>query len=134
MTRAPEAFRSAAPGSIIAAASVPPDWYYHGFPLPSAGDEALSLDWVTEVALRRMDEAAATGDEAHFGPVLHWAHILRQEQGPDGDWPRSVNTRTGDPIGEERTRRPADLLQRLGGTLRSVEFDDAVARARSTGR
>jgi hypothetical protein len=107
----------------------PVDWCYHGFPLISEGHEALTLDWVVDTAEKLIDIAEVTGDEAPFGPTLHWAHRLRIEQDADGAWPAVVNARTGDPIDTGRTRRPARFLRRLGDLLGSVEFDGAVARS-----
>jgi len=109
--------------------NAPNDWYYHLFPLQGEENEALSLDWVVETALQLIDRTRATGDEAHFGPTLHWAHLLKTEQGPDGDWPAVVNARTGAPLGPARTRAPATLLACLGELLQSSEFETAIARA-----
>ncbi len=109
--------------------TAPPEWHYHLFPLAAEGTEALRLDEVVELAAERMQRGVETGDEAHFGPVLHWAHLLTLEQGGDGAWPAVVNARTGEPIGGERTRRPAELLRRLGELLESSEFESAVALA-----
>ena len=61
--------------------------------------------------------------------MLHWAHILKAEQGPDGDWPAVVNARAGTAIGATRTREPAVLLARLDMLLDFSEFEAAVARA-----
>lgn len=111
----------------------PLDWYYHGFPLQCEGQEALSLDWVAAVANHLMDRAAETGDESCFGPVPHWAHLLKVEQGPEGDWPAAVNARTGQPAGPERTFGPALVLARLAALLQTTEFDRAIALARDGG-
>jgi len=108
----------------------PLDWAYALFPLQGEGEESLSLEWVVSVAHKLIDSAQGTGDEAHFGPVLHWAHLLKAEQGPDGDWPASVNARTGAAMGGARFREPARLLARLDVLLDSSEFEAAVARAR----
>ena len=107
----------------------PFDWYYHLLPLRAEGDEALPLDWVVERAAELISRAEATGEPAHFSPALHWAHLLKLEQGPDGDWPAVVNARTGEAIGTRRTRRPAEMLARLGQLLDSTEFEAAVALA-----
>ena len=56
--------------------AAPLEWAYALFPLQSegAGEELLPLEWVVDIAHQRIDRAEQTGDEAHFGPVLHWAH------------------------------------------------------------
>jgi len=115
-------------------AEAPLGWAYALFPLQGEGDERLSLEWLTGLAHKLIDNAEETGDEAHFGPVLHWAHILKTEQGPDGDWPAQVNARTGAPVGAARTREPARLLARLDALLDSSEFEAVVARAAEGGR
>ena len=108
----------------------PSDWYYHRFPLPHANNEVITLDWVVAVAEELLERAARTGDEAHSGPVLHWAHLLKVAQDAGGDWPGAVNARTGAAVGTTRTRSPARLLQHLGEAMDSSEFDEAVARCR----
>jgi hypothetical protein len=94
------------------------------------GDERLSMERLTDYALELLDQAEVSGDESHFGPVLHWAHILSHEQAADGTWPAMADARTGAAVGTARTRRPAALLERLANKLGSVEFDETVARAR----
>jgi hypothetical protein len=111
----------------------PLDWAYGLFPLEREGEENLSLDWVVGIAHERIDRAGETGDETHFGPVLHWAHILKAEQGRDGDWPAVVNARTGAAVGMERTRAPAGLMKRLDALLDASEFAACVARAADCG-
>jgi hypothetical protein len=106
----------------------PEDWYYFSFPLSYEDKEVISLLQVTEIGHALMDRAEEMGDQSHFGSVPHWAHLLKIEQGPDGDWPVYVNARTGEAVGEERTCAPATLLARLGRVLRSTEFDAAVER------
>lgn len=113
--------------------TAPNDWYYHLFPLTAEGAETLPLAYVVELAEALIREAERTGDETHFGPVLHWAHLLKCEQGPDGHWPAVVNARTGEALGSERTRRPAELLARLSRLLDTSEFDAAVALAAGDG-
>jgi hypothetical protein len=108
----------------------PSNWRYHSFPLPDEDTEVISLAGVAKLGHELMDRAEATGNQAHFGPVPHWAHLLKIEQGPDGDWPLRVNAKTGEPVGEERTCAPADLLARLGDVLQITEFDTAVERTR----
>jgi hypothetical protein len=112
----------------------PSNWHYHSFPLPDEDTEVISLGWVAELGHKLMDRAETTGDQAHFGPVPHWAHLLKIEQGPEGDWPLQVNARTGEAVGEERTCAPADLLERLGDVLRITEFDTLVERTRKRNR
>jgi hypothetical protein len=107
----------------------PLDWAYALFPLQRDDNEILSLQWLVGLAHERIDRAQSTGDEAHFGPVLHWAHILKIEQGPDGDWPAHVNARTGASIGSARTLAPAGLMARLDALLHATEFETTVARA-----
>lgn len=113
----------------MSGAEAPLDWAYALFPLQAEGEEGLSLDWLVGLAHKLIDTAEETGDEAHFGPVLHWAHILKSEQGPDGDWPALVNARTGAAVGAAQTREPARLLARLDTLLGSSEFEAAVALA-----
>ena len=91
--------------------------------------EKLRLEWVVRIAHERIDRAAETGDEAHTGPVLHWAHILKIEQGPNGDWPTLINARTGAAVGADRTRVPAGLMARLDALHDSTEFEAAIALA-----
>lgn len=107
----------------------PTTWPYALFPLREADDPRLEMERVTEIALELVDRAEASGDAAEAGPVLHWAHMLKIEQGPDGDWPAAVDARTGAALGTGRTRKPAELLRRLGDWLKSSEFDAAVALA-----
>jgi hypothetical protein len=107
----------------------PLDWAYALFPLQEEGGEILSLEWLVRLAHERIDRAQETGDEAHFGPVLHWSHILKIEQGTTGDWPAQVNARTGAAVGPARTRSPAELMVRLDELLDATEFETAIARA-----
>lgn len=107
----------------------PADWAWSGFPLEGPGDEALSLDAVVDSALIRLDEAERGGDEEPIGPVLHWAHILKTEQGSDGAWPAAVNARTGESIGAARTLAPAVVMARLDALLNSSEYAACIARA-----
>jgi hypothetical protein len=111
------------------ACTAPTDWYYHLLPLPAPSEETLSLDWVAVVAGELMDRAEASGEPAECEAVLHWAHLLKLEQGTEGDWPAVVNARTGEALGEERTRKPAAVLARLGELLDSTEFDTVIALA-----
>ncbi len=105
--------------------------FYHGFPLPEPNAQVVSIEWVVETAMRLMDEADTTGDEARFGEVPHWAHLLKATQDAEGRWPLRVEVFTGQPVGEARTTAPARLFRRLGRTLRSSEFDAAAALAES---
>jgi len=113
--------------------TAPPNWWYHSFPLRSKGEEVISIDWVADLARERIDRAETLGDEAPLGPTLHWAHLLKIEQGPKGDWPAWVNARTGAPVGTARTLSPVRLLERLGALLRSDEFKAAVERVCASG-
>jgi hypothetical protein len=107
----------------------PLDWAYAHFPLQREDDPILSLEWVVSEALVRIDRAEQTGDETHFGPVLHWAHILKAEQSPEGDWPSLVEARTGAAVGTARTRSPAALMARLDAFFDAAEYEAAIARA-----
>lgn len=110
----------------------PPEWAWSGFPLERDGSDQLSLNAVVECAYARMDEAARTGDEEPIGPVLHWTHILKTEQGADGAWPVAVNARTGKSIGTARTWAPAKLMARLDALLNSSEYAACIALAAKT--
>jgi len=114
-------------GPVYAVA--PLDWAYELFPLPAEGEEIISLEWVAEVAQGLFDLAEATGDRAHIGPTLHWAHRFVITQGREGDWPFLVNARTGEVVTTQRTRKPVEFLARLGDLLQSSEFEHVVARA-----
>jgi hypothetical protein len=109
--------------------AAPLDWAYALFPLPAEGEEILSMEWVAEVAHRLLDLSEYTGDQAHIGPTLHWAHRLVVSQSREGDWPLLVNARTGEVVSAQRTRKPAEFLARLGDLLDSSEFEHVVARA-----
>lgn len=111
--------------------TAPNDWYLHLFPLTAEGEEVLPLEYVVEVAEGFIRETVRTGDHVHLGPPLHWAHLLKYELGSGSDWPAVINARTGDAIGEERTRRPAELLAKLAEMLDTAEFDAAVAACAS---
>ncbi|HEY3267431.1 MAG TPA: hypothetical protein VGM37_10920 [Armatimonadota bacterium] len=101
----------------------PLSYRYFLFPLDADGEDAITLERLCRHANALIDSAQAEADETHFGPVLHWAHILKTERGPDGAWPAAVNARTGEPIGPERTTAPAQLLARLGALLDTTEFE-----------
>jgi hypothetical protein len=109
--------------------AAPLEWAYELFPLPAEGEEILSLEWVAEVAHSLFNLTEATGDEACFGPTLHWAHRFVITQSQEGDWPLLVNARTGEVVSTQRTRKPVEFLARLGDLLDSSEFEHAVARA-----
>lgn len=113
------------------AAIAPSDWYYPLFPLSAVSEEEVSLDWLVEQAASRLKQAQDADERAYLGPVLHWAHLLKFEQGPEGDWPALVNARTGTAVGEKRTRAPGELMAALAECLLSSEFDEAVKLARS---
>ena len=115
-------------------ATAPPDWYYSLFPLTGDDVEEVATDWVMAVSDDLLHRAAVEEDEAHLGPVLHWAHLLKVAQGPEGDWPARFNARTGAAIGAERTRSPGALFERLGELLDSTEFEYAARLARPLSR
>ena len=119
-------------GNEVAYTAISPlDWYYAHFPMLAERVEAMGIDWLVCVATELLDRADETGDGAHAGPVLHWAHILKTMQASDGSWPAEVNLRTGAVIGLDRTRKPAVFLARLGKRLNSTEFASAVQLATS---
>jgi hypothetical protein len=107
----------------------PPGWVWMGFRISEPSGETLSIAEVVADGLRLIDESERTGDQSHFGPVMHWAHILKTEQGPDGAWPDAVNARTGEPIGTARTHAPATLMARLDALLDSTEYAACIERA-----
>jgi hypothetical protein len=107
----------------------PPDWRYHRFPIPDDETEEILLVEVSRLGLEMIDLGEKAGDQEFFGRVPHWAHLLKCEQSPSGDWPARVNARTGRPLGDERTRKPAELLARLGAIFKSSEYEGAVSRA-----
>jgi hypothetical protein len=107
----------------------PWNWAWPGSPMGEETGETLSLEGVAAEGLRRVAEAGRVRDEAAVGPVMHWAHILKTEQGPDGTWPAVVNARTGDTIGWARTTAPADLLARLDALINSSEYAACIALA-----
>lgn len=107
----------------------PPDWAWARLPLIELNVETLDIAAVVDEGLRLIAEAERTGDESHFGPVMHWAHILKTEQGPDGAWPAAVNARTGEPIGRAKTLAPASLMARLDALLDSTEYAACIELA-----
>ena len=112
--------------------TAPNDWHLHLFPLTSEGEEILPLEYVVQVADGMIRETERTGDHVHLGPPLHWAHLLKYELGSDSDWPAVINARSGEAVGEERTRRPVELMAKLGELLDTAEFDAAVAACSRT--
>lgn len=77
------------------------------------------------------------GYDEEIGAVMHWAHILKSEQTPEGVWPRFVNARTGTMTGRQFTHSPAGILVSLAALLDTTEFDVAIrksleAKSRST--
>ena len=111
--------------------TAPSIWRYSLFPLQNSESEIVSLNWVTSLALQLVSQTESTGDHTFIAPVLHWAHILKAEQGPNGDWSAEVNVRTGEELGIERTCAPVELLQRLASLLKSSEFDLAISFTRA---
>ena len=110
----------------------PPDWYYHLFPLTGEGEE-IEIDAVVRRAHGLINLARESNDQAHLGTVLHWAHLLKADQGKAADWPARVNARTGAALGEARTRSPLSLFARLGAILNSSEFEGALDAAKRPG-
>lgn len=82
-----------------------------------------------ELCHEALDQAEAYGDEAPMGPVLHWAHVLKTEQRPDGTWPVWVNARTGQAESQDATRGPAAVMERLAKILHTTEFDECIRLA-----
>lgn len=107
----------------------PLDWAWGRFPLDAEGEETLLLEHVIQYTDALIAEARRLDDEALIGPIMHWAHILKTEQGPDGAWPSVVNARTGETIGAARTLAPATLMARLDALLDSSEYAACIARA-----
>jgi len=107
----------------------PPEWAWAGFPLDSDATETLDVAEFTAIALVRIKGSVRDQDEAPIGPVMHWAHILKTEQGQDGAWPAAVNARTGEPTGTARTLAPAKLMARLDALLDSSEYAACIALA-----
>lgn len=91
--------------------------------------ETLWTDAVVRNAIQLVDEAGQSADYAPIGPVIHWAHIFKSEQGTDGGWPAAVNARTGEPIGAVRTTAPAELMARLDALLESTEYAACIEAA-----
>lgn len=89
----------------------------------------MSTDAVVRGALALVEEAKGSGDYAPIGPVIHWAHIFKSEQGIDGDWPAAANARTGEAIGSARTVAPAELMARLDALLDSTEYAACIEAA-----
>ncbi len=110
--------------------AAPENWYWELFPRGSEVEEVVALSWVAELSMALIEESFETGDSSPMGPAMHWAHRFVITQDADGSWPKVVNLRTGEIVDEERIRRPADFLEKLGDALNSSEFDRAVARAR----
>lgn len=109
--------------------TAPMDWAWYLFPLDHDGAETLDLDEFVRHANNLLDGDEATGERTRMGDILHWAHHLKTEQSEAGDWPASVNARTGEAAGPARTLSPARLMTRLERTLQSTEFTDCIAQA-----
>jgi len=107
------------------------DWRYAGMPLASADEEVADLDAAVATMLRALD-GLTPGDRSPLGPLLHVAHILKSEQGPDGLWPARINARTGEAIGRERTSSPVELLRGLDHCMNGTEFERCYARPAET--
>jgi hypothetical protein len=106
----------------------PPNWACNCFPLPSAGVEVVSLDYIM-TALDRHIASITEADSTALGAAMHVAHILVTLQGADGLWPARLNLRTGRGVGEARSAGPLPLMRRLNALLYSTEYDPAIRRA-----
>ena len=103
----------------------PIHWRYSLFPLSDEAGEINDLELITDTAIYLVDEDNDNG----IGAVMHWAHILKSEQTPEGLWPRFVNARTGDMSGRQMTNSPARIMESLAVLLDTTEFDDAIRRS-----
>ena len=93
--------------------TAPQGWAWALFPLEEGEPETLWTEAVVRRAMELVKKAERSGDYAPIGPVIHWAHIFKSEQGIDGDWPAAINARTGKAIGAARTVAPAALMARF---------------------
>jgi hypothetical protein len=109
--------------------TAPPDWIWSLFPLVGGDTETVNIESVVHRAMELVNEAAHTGDHAPIGPVMHWAHIFKSEQGTNGDWPAKVNGRTGEAVSAVRTVAPAALMARLDALLESSEYVISIEAA-----
>lgn len=101
-------------------------------PLEHPGDDFIRTGWTVRLALDLVNAAMERGS-ADYGPVLHWAHLFKALQGPDGLWPARIAGRTGEAVGSRRTREPLRLLRLLRDALGTTEFDQAIARSQRKG-
>lgn len=108
----------------------PPDWFYSGMPLTEPGGEIVTLETALQVLHAQADRVTES-DTSPLGGVLHVAHLLKSEQGADGQWPDTLNARTGRAVGSGRTAAPVTLLRRLNALLKSSEFEAACEEAES---
>lgn len=106
----------------------PPSWVCNCFPLPAAGVEVVSLDYIM-TALDRHIASITEADSTALGAAMHVAHMLVTLQGADGLWPARLNLRTGRGIGEDRSNAPLPLMRRLNTLLYSTEYEPAICRA-----
>jgi hypothetical protein len=108
----------------------PSDWFYSGMPLTGPDEEIVTLGTALQVLHAQADRVTES-DTSPLGGVLHVAHLLKSEQGADGQWPEAVNARTGRAVGSGRTIAPVTLLRRLNAMLNSTEFEAACEEAES---
>lgn len=112
--------------------TAPQGWAWALFPLEEGDRETLRTETVVRRGMALVKEAERSGDYAPIGPVIHWAHIFKSEQGIDGDWPAAVNARTGEAINAARTASPAKLMARLDALLESTEYAACIEAAAHT--
>ncbi len=89
-------------GEVMIAAWTPPNWVYNCFPQPEPNVEIVSLSYVVAAMQEQVDQCTEW-DSTPLGSVLHVAHMLVCFQGADGSWAATLNLRTGDDAGAERT-------------------------------
>ncbi len=78
-------------------------------------------------------DTATEADTTAICKVLHVAHLLMTLQGADGQWPDTLNARTGAIQGAGRTTEPVALLRRLDALLHASEFKTVCAVADAGG-
>ena len=108
----------------------PPEWTLCGFPLERPGEEAIRLESAIET-LHRLADTITDANSTALGPAMHVAHMLVSRQGADGRWPASLNARTGEFLGTERSDAPLSLYERLAEVLQTTEFDHVLEFAAS---
>ena len=111
----------------------PEDWSYHRFPRPSSDVEEIDLQWVAAVGSEIVGQAQMSGDHTNIGLPLHWAHRFVSSQRTGGDWPSTVNARTGQVIDPLGTIGPAEFLSELADLQSTSEFDLTISEARGAG-